>query len=238
MRITHTILCWIFILLFPVLLISAVVKIETQCLPFYQYQYEKNHISEVTGFSNEELMYITRHLVQFFNNKVESAQLIVEKNGKPFYLFHDYEIVHLNDVKIIFHYTYQALAIALFYFIAYLIFTMISRNKNRWYYFWKGLRNGNILTLVLLIVLGIAVFLGFNNIFIKFHYLVFGDPASSPWILDARTDYLIMMYPLNFWQDAVILGIVITIITALLLALISSLVLPVYHSRGSSHYRR
>lgn len=237
MRITHTILSWVFVLIIPLMLVSAVAKVEMQYLPFYQYQYEKNYISEITGFSNEELMLITRHLIQFFNNKVESAQLMVEKDDKPFYLFHDYEIEHLNDVKTLFHSVSQVLITTLSYFIAYLIFTMISRNKNRWYYFWKGLRNGNILTLVLLIALGAAVFFGFNNIFIKFHYLVFGDPASSPWILDARTDYLIMMYPLNFWQDAVVLGIAVIIIASLLLALISSLLLPAYHRRSSSYYR-
>ena len=231
MRITHTILSWVFVLIIPLMLISAVAKVEMQYLPFYQYQYEKNHISEITDFSNEELMLITRHLIQFFNNKVESAQLMVEKDDKSFYLFHDYEIEHLNDVKTLFHSLFQVLIITLSYFTAYLIFTMISRNKNRWHYFWKGLRNGNILTLVLLIALGVAVFFGFNSIFIKFHYLVFGDPASSPWILDARTDYLIMMYPLDFWEDAVVLGIAVIIIATLLLALISSLLLPAYHRR-------
>ncbi len=231
MRITHTILSWIFVLIIPLMLISTVARVEMQYLPFYQYQYEKNYISEITGFSNEELMLITRHLIQFFNNKVESAQLVVEKDGKPFYLFHDYEIEHLDDVKALFHSVFQVLIITLFYSISYLIFTMISRNKNRWYYFWKGSRNGNILTLVLLIALGAAVFLGFSNIFIKFHYLVFGDPASSPWILDARTDYLIMMYPLNFWKDAAVLGIAVIIIASLFLALISSLLLPAYRRR-------
>lgn len=231
MRITHTILSWVLVLIIPLMLISSVTKVEMQYLSFYQYQYEKNGISEITGFSNEELMLITRHLVQFFNSKVDSAQLMVEKKGEPLYLFHDYEIEHLNDVKTLFHSLFQVLIITLSYFTAYLIFTMVSRNKNRWYYFWKGLRNGNILTLVLLIALGVVVFLGFNNIFIKFHYLVFGDPASSPWILDPRTDYLIMMYPLNFWQDAVVMGIAVISIVALLLALMSSLLLPSYRRR-------
>ena len=231
MRITHTILSWVLVLIIPLMLISSVTKVEMQYLSFYQYQYEKNGISEITGFSNEELMLITRHLVQFFNSKVDSAQLMVEKKGEPLYLFHDYEIEHLNDVKTLFHSLFQVSIITLSYFTAYLIFTMVSRNKNRWYYFWKGLRNGNILTLVLLIALGAAVFLGFNNIFIKFHYLVFGDPASSPWILDPRTDYLIMMYPLNFWQDAVVMGIAVISIVALFLTLMSSLLLPSYRRR-------
>ncbi|HOF03971.1 MAG TPA: hypothetical protein PLT58_08420, partial [Atribacterota bacterium] len=66
-----------------------------------------------------------------------------------------------------------------------------------------------------------------------FHYLVFGDPASSPWMLDPRTDHLVMMYPLNFWQDATILGIGTIIAAALLMSLISFIALRKYRHRRS-----
>jgi len=212
-------------------LISSAVVLELDFLPFYEYAYQKYHISEVTGFTNDQLMVITRHLIQFFNDKVAHAQLMIENNGKPMYLFHVYEIEHLNDVKVLFHYAFQVLIVTLLYCLGYLLFTMVSRNRKKWYYFWKGLRNGNILTLGSLLGLGIAIFFGFHNLFTKFHYLVFGDPRNSPWMLDPKTDYLIRMYPLNFWQDAVILGIGMVILTALLLIFISSIVLISYRKR-------
>ncbi len=238
MNILRNIFWFIFIISIPILLISSVVELELNFLPLYEYAYQKYHISEVTGFTDEQLMRITRHLIQFFNGKVENVQLMMEKKGKPLYLFHSHEIEHLNDVKVIFHYTFQVLIITLLCFAVYLIFTIARRDQNRWYHFWKALRGGNILTVGLLLVLGIFVFFGFYQLFLQFHYLVFGDPASSPWILDPRTDYLIMMYPLNFWQDAAILGIGTIVIAALLFILISSIVLQGYRRKGRYHYKR
>jgi len=217
LKIIRVLLWWIFILSIPFLLISTAVRLEIQCLPFYEYAYQKYHISEVTGFDAAQLKVITRHLIQFFNGKVEHAQLIVEKDNKPMYVFHDYEIEHLEDVKVIFQSVYKIQSISLFYFLAYLLMTMISRKRKSWLDFWKGLRNGNILTVGLLVTFGIFTFLGFHRLFVQFHYLVFGDPQSSPWILDPRTDYLVMMYPLNFWQDAAILGIAGILGTAIIL---------------------
>ena len=92
MRITHTILSWVLVLIIPLMLISSVTKVEMQYLSFYQYQYEKDGIREITGFSNEELMIITRHLEQIFNSKDDSAQLMVENKGDTLNFFHDYDI--------------------------------------------------------------------------------------------------------------------------------------------------
>ena len=216
MKIIRILLWWIFIISIPVLLISTVVRVEIQFLPFYEYEYEKYNISEVTGFDAEQLKVITRHLIQFFNGKVESPQLIVEKDQDPMYLFHDYEIEHLEDVKDLFQYIFQIQIISLIYFLSYLLFIIIGKKPKYWLHFWKGLRNGAILTIGSLVILGVFIFLGFHRLFVQFHYLVFGDPQNSPWILDPRTDYLVMMYPLNFWQDAAILGIVTIFSVAIL----------------------
>lgn len=219
----RTIFFFLFIVSIPILLVSSAIVFELNLLPFYEYAYQKYHINQVTGFSDDQLMKITRHLIQFFNGKINHVQLMVEKDGKPIYLFHDYEIKHLNDVKVLFRYTFQALLLSLVYFLGYLFFTIVSRNKRKWYYFWQGLRKGSLLAIGLLLILGVSVFFGFQELFIRFHYLVFGDPQNSPWMLDPRTDYLIMMYPLNFWQDAAILGIGIIITTALVLIVVSSI---------------
>lgn len=229
MKIIRVLLWWIFILSIPVLLISTVVRVEVQCLPFYEYEYEKYNISEVTGFDSWQLGVITRHLIQFFNGKVESAQLVVEKNNNPMYLFHDHEIVHLEDVQEIFQYVYKIQLISLGYFLFYLLINIIFRKRKKLIYFWKGLKNGSILTIGLLVTLGAGAFFGFHQLFIQFHYLVFGDPQSSPWILDPRTDHLVMMYPLNFWQDALMLGIIAILAISVILIGLSWLFSIKYH---------
>lgn len=228
MKIIRIILWWIFILSIPVLLVSTVVKLEVQFLPFYEYEYEKNNINQVTGFDNRQLGIITRHLIQYFNGKVDSPQLLVKKNGEPMYLFHNHEIVHLEDVREIFQSVFMIQYIALGFFLFYLLINIVFRRKNKLLYFWRGLKNGSILTVILLVVLGIGMFAGFHSLFIQFHYLVFGDPQSSPWILDPRTDHLVMMYPLNFWQDAAIFGVVAIVAVSVILVLFSWLFLLGY----------
>src|SRR5690606_30479210 len=141
-------------------------------------EYEKNNIKQVTGFDDHQLGIITRHLIQYFNGKVESPQLVVEKNGETMHLFHDHEIVHLEDVKEVFQYVFKVHYIAMAYFVFYLLVNILFRKKQKLLYFWKGLRNGSILTILLLIILGIGMFVGFHNLFIQFHYLVFGDPQN------------------------------------------------------------
>ncbi len=231
MKIIHVFLWWIFILSIPVLLISSTVRLEINCLPFYEYEYQKNNIREVTGFDNQQLAVITRHIIQYFNGKLESAQFIVEKNNKPMYLFHNHEIVHLEDVKEIFQYVFIIQSIALGYFFFYLLINLIFRRKNKLIYFWRGLKIGSTLNIILLAVLGIGMFAGFHSLFIQFHYLVFGDPQSSPWILDPRTDHLVMMYPLNFWQDAAFFGVIAIIAVSVILILLSWLFLLGYRRR-------
>lgn len=218
MKIIYVILWWIFILSIPLLLVSATISTELHCLPFYEYAYQKYHISEITGFDAQQLRIITRHLIQFFTGKVKNVQLIVEKNHHPIYLFHDYEIKHLEDVKYLFQIIFTVLIICLLYFLLYLFFIVFTKNRKRWFHFWKGLRNGSILTIGILVALGISMLFGFHQVFIQFHYLVFGDPQNSPWILDPRIDHLVMIYPLNFWQDAAILGISVIIVTAIVLS--------------------
>lgn len=231
MKVLRIFLWWIFILSIPVLLVSTIVRLEIQCLPFYEYQYQKYHISEVTGFNDQQLRVITRHLIQYFNDEVESAQFVIDKNNKPMYLFHDYELVHLEEVKEVFQYVYRIQFISLGYFLFYFLIHILGRGRKKMNHFWTGLRNGSILTIGMLTTLGIFIFFGFYQLFIQFHYLVFGDPQHSPWILDPRTDYLVMMYPLGFWQDATILGVITIIAISLILIGMSWLFLRGYRRR-------
>ncbi|MDD4362973.1 MAG: TIGR01906 family membrane protein [Atribacterota bacterium] len=231
MKIIRTILWWFFIITIPILLVTTVVRLEVQFLPFYEYEYEKNSISQITGFDDHQLGIITRHLIQYFNDKIKNPQLIVEKNNKAIQLFNAHEIIHLKDVKEIFQIVFRVQYIALGYFILYMLVNILFKKKEKMFYFWKGLKNGSILTVILLSILGIGLFTGFYQLFIQFHYLVFGDPQSSPWILDPRTDHLVMMYPLNFWQDAALLGVFVILSTSIILIMLSCLVLLSYRSK-------
>jgi integral membrane protein (TIGR01906 family) len=58
---------------------------------------------------------------------------------------------------------------------------------------------GGIFTVVLLALAGLLSLIDFSSAFVRFHELAF---SNDLWILDPRTDYLIMLYPEGFWLDA------------------------------------
>ena len=59
---------------------------------------------------------------------------------------------------------------------------------------------GGILTVVLLLLAGLLSLVDFTQAFIAFHEMAF---SNDLWMLDPRTDYLVMIFPEGFWFDAV-----------------------------------
>jgi len=95
--------------------------------------------------------------------------------------------------------------------------------------FAKRLAWGGGLTLVLLMVFGTVASAGFDSVFLKFHQLSF---ANDFWQLDPRTDYLVRIFPQDFWFDATLWVVVRAIAGALLLTVAGGafLVYPRYTS--------
>ena len=58
---------------------------------------------------------------------------------------------------------------------------------------------GGVLTVGLLVAFGLAATVGFDALFLLFHRVSF---ANDFWQLDPRTDYLVLLFPQNFWFDA------------------------------------
>ena len=58
---------------------------------------------------------------------------------------------------------------------------------------------GSGITLALMLALGLGILLGFDQLFWQFHVISF---ANELWQLDPTRDYLIMLFPRDFWYDA------------------------------------
>ena len=83
----------------------------------------------------------------------------------------------------------------------------------------KRLTWGGGLTLILMVVFGIAALVGFDGVFLKFHQLSF---ANDLWQLDPRTDYLVRIFPQDFWFDATMWVSLRVIAGALILTVVGS----------------
>ena len=90
---------WIFILCLPILLLTASIGWEVNSHWLYKYGFEKYNVSQTTGLAEKELEEAATGLISYFNSGEMNISLTVIKDGKPFELFNQREVVHLRDVK-------------------------------------------------------------------------------------------------------------------------------------------
>jgi len=207
MKIIKTVTYWLFIICFSFLLFTSTVRFGVSNMHLYEYGFDKYHISQATGIDRTQLSGVARRLIDYFNSKVGTPQIkVVDEYGEEFELFQEHELTHLEDVRRLFQLDYLVQRISLAYIIIYVLLFLLWW-KGRWQDLAKGITRGCALILIPVVALGIAsIFINFEQLFIQFHYLTFGDPSASPWMLDPSKDYLIMLFPEGFWQDIALLG--------------------------------
>ena len=230
MRIARLIAYGLFVVCFSLLLVTSTVRLAVNSTQLYQYGFYKYQAGLVTGLDEGQLKQVAGKLTDYFSSRAETPQIEVVKEGRRSELFHDYELVHLRDVKKLFQIDYWLQTASIAYIIAYVLLFLLWR-KGRWQDLSKGVMWGCAVTLCLIAVVGIVSFFGFEQLFIQFHYLVFGDPSTSPWVLDPGKDYLIMLFPPPFWQDIAMLGGITIAVEALLFGGIAWLVPFLYQRR-------
>jgi len=196
-----TIARWLFVLCLPVVLITASILAAANSRVLYNYGFDKYAVSETTDLAEEELDKVARGLIQYFGSNQESISLVVEREGEPFELFNAREVLHLEDVKGLFHLDYMVLLWTLGYALSYIGVSFIldrlgfSRRLSR------AVIAGGVLTLFLMLAAGLATFFNFDGFFYQFHVFSF---ANDFWLLDPATDFLVMLFPQGFWYDATV----------------------------------
>jgi len=197
LRVISIIAHWLFILSLPVLLLTASVSAAANSPWFYTYGFDKYEVSETTGLDDEQLSLVAHELISYFNSGEETISVYAVKDGEPFQVFNEREVIHLKDVKGLFGLVYGLLLgtgiYACVYFGVSLFWWRESRPPAR------GLLRGGVLTLVIMVVVGVMVAINFDWFFRQFHLISF---ANDFWMLDPATDYLIMLFPQGFWFEA------------------------------------
>jgi integral membrane protein (TIGR01906 family) len=206
--------------LVPLVLLGTVIRIEMNSAGLYCRGFEMYSVSDVTGIDDNHLASIPPHLVRYFNGLETSAQMeIPTRDGTELTLFHDYELVHLDDVRKLFSLNslFQSLGLAA---IVLLLASAASSHRHEDKLgALTGLRLGSSLALFGLVALGVLFATQFNRMFVGFHMLAF---TNEFWLLDPRTDYLVMLFPTGFWQDVFFLAGGLTGLLALAILIATS----------------
>jgi integral membrane protein (TIGR01906 family) len=204
----------LFMLCLPVLLITASLGWVANSLWLYKHDFEKYDISQATGLANSELEKAATGLISYFNSDEEYISLTVVKDGEPFELFNEREVIHLKDVKGLIQLDYGVLEGTLAYVLAYAGVCLFWKKRRYWRHLAWGLVGGGGITLGLMLALGLGILFDFEQIFWQFHVISF---SNQFWLLDPTRDYLKMLFPDGFFYDATTL---IAAITATLAAIL------------------
>lgn len=187
----------LFIIAVPLLLLASSISLATNCGALYRYGFASNDVSQVTGISESELARASDGLIDYFNSADDYVNITVIKDGVPFVLFNEREAEHLKDVKELFHLSYYIAAAALACcLVATALFLFRWKSPGMLF---TAMFHGGSFTILLMAALGIVFLVDFDAFFYQFHLLSF---ANDLWLLNPKTDYLIMLFPQQFWFHA------------------------------------
>lgn len=189
----------LFIVAVPLFLITGSVSWAFNSPGLFNNGFEKYSISRISGITDGDLRQVGAELRSYFNSGDEPLHIRTRILGKEQDLFNDREVAHMKDVKQLVRGVY-ILALASAVYLAAMVVAGFAIQRGR---FAASLAKralwGGGLTLGLLVVFGIVALVGFDSVFLKFHQLSF---ANDFWQLDPRTDYLVRIFPQDFWFDA------------------------------------
>ena len=178
---------------------SIIVGLKFKSL--YYYDVKKLNISDVSGFSDDEIKLNYDYLIDYnLNNKVEEFNLPTIKystQGK----------IHFEEVRNIFQIIKKVFYLTGLISILGIILNIKDKNI-------KFLNITSITTILLPVIVSILLIINFNYFFIKFHEAVF---SNDYWIFDPYIDPVINILPEDIFFHIGILILAIVFLTSILL---------------------
>jgi integral membrane protein (TIGR01906 family) len=209
----------LFIVAIPLFLITASVTWAFNSPGLYNDGFEKYSISRISGITDADLRQVGADIRGYINSGDELLDVRTKIMGEERDLFNDREIAHMKDVKKLVRGVYLLALVSAIYLAVMIAIGFAVRRMRFVSDLSRRLALGGGLTLGLLVAFGVVALVGFDSVFLKFHQLSF---ANDFWQLDPRTDYLVRIFPQDFWFDATLWVAVRAIVGASVLTVAGS----------------
>ena len=183
-------------LIFILIIISGSLNFIVRSSLIYDYNISAYSIEKRTSLSLEKINEINLGIRTYFFNEKELLDIDIFSNK---------EILHMKDVKSVMNFIFD---ISKILSIVFCILTFVLYSYFR-VYIYKLIFYSLSLFLSILVFLGASFLLFFQELFIIFHQIAFNNDL---WILNPNEDYLLMMYPEDFFRDVAILILVTSFI--------------------------
>ena len=189
----------LFVVAVPLFLVTAGVTWAFNSPGVYQGGFERYDVSRVTGITDADLRQVSADIRSYFNSREEPLAVRTRVFGVERELFNPKEITHMRDVKRLVWGVYIVAAVTALYLLAATGLGLVRHRRRFAEILARRFLWGGALTIALIVGVGLFALVGFDTLFTKFHQLSF---ANDFWQLDSRTDFLVMLFPEDFWFDA------------------------------------
>lgn len=206
----------VFVVAVPVFLVTTNLRVTINLPVFYEYEFDRHSISDRTGIERNELLLAAKQVRDYFNNDTEFIDVRIVLHSIRRSIYNDREILHMRDVKSIVRKAYRLQEVTGLYIVVFTALGLVFCRKQFVSLFTRCLSLGGQLTLLSAILIGLASLWGFDRLFLAFHLLSF---SNDLWQLDPTRDYLIAMFPQEFFFDATLFTAASTVTQSILLAL-------------------
>lgn len=185
------------------------ISIDFNCfnVNFYEKEYEKLNTASTIGMSQEELLNATTVLLDYTRDERSDMLVNATINGIHTEVFNEREKDHMADVKNLYLNAMRFKNVFLLLELA-MIGLLIVIKKWNTIVFWETFKIAAISFVFVLLFFLLFALIDFDSFWRNFHEIFF---TNDLWLLDPRTDILIMMVPLQFFYDLV-MRIVITFV--------------------------
>ncbi len=226
----------LFVIAVPIFLITSNVRWVISTPWLYSYGFDKYDIPAYTGIERGELLSAAGQIRDYFSNGEEFLTIRVFVRGILIEnLYNSREILHMKDVKSLVKGVYRIQELTGLYLLAFVVVGLYLRRRQFLPSLARYVGMGGGVTLGLVVFVGLVSLVGFDRLFLAFHLVSF---SNDLWQLDPRTDFLIAMFPEDFFFDATMWIAGSTIIEALLLAVVPFALLRWWPRRRISRAER
>ncbi len=213
----HIFFTIVMIILPFVILMNGVILVFTE--NFLKYEYNTPDFPEDPyGFTLEERIEYGTESVNYITNvlnRIPDSYLadLTMKDGTP--LYNEREVSHMADVKAVFQNCRALMAMMIVFII--LTGWLVTRRPDSFPGFLRALAWGSSLTLLIMILIGIGIYTGFDTLFDRFHHLFF---TGDSWLF-YESDSLIRLFPEPLWISGFSLAALFSALIALGILILS-----------------
>ena len=185
----------------------------------YNYQLSKYETSKIfhpkinDPLSIESLQLITIEIKKYFINGENLDPKITTNEKKEIPVFNTRELIHMKDVHAIVMGVKNTSIISFFMLFSIFLYFIIRKRLKGLLYILKILEKSSLFGIIFIIMTGIIILLFFEKLFLLFHQISF---ANNYWQLNPEKDFLIVLFPFDFWVNATISIVLASIILILL----------------------